>query len=1116
MTIPDDTGQARLQPAEPDAATDDRPAAYLAAIVDASTDAIVAIGLDKRFTAWNRGAEQLFGYSAEEALGRAYSLLVATGRRESADGAFAAACTGQAVGPFDSMCVTKDRRSVVVATTFCPIFDRLGSTVGVASVGRDVTQQRRDEAELWRTSRFFELSRDLALTRSFAGYINDVNQSFERLLGWSEEEVRGRHIKEFVHPEDWAATRPVREAMVRGQVDAGAPVRFLAKDGSWHWIDTANRAIREEDLIYVSGRDITGRKGAEAALAASEYQTRRILETAHDPYVAVDAAGEITEWNSQARATFGWSREQALGREFALTVLAEHERSDFADAVGRFFATGESPVIDRLIEVTGVRRDGRELPLELTFSPMAVPNGCSFNVFMRDISSRKQTESELHEAIVRALDASRLKSQFVANMSHELRTPLNGVVGTSDLLLNTQLDAEQREYVGALRTSSDALMGVIEDILDFSKVEAGMLELEREPFELRTLVEDVCAIVAATPRSAGVELLCAIDADVPARVLGDAKRVRQVLTNLMNNAVKFTAEGEVVLRVAAKPDHGDRVTLRFEVADTGVGIDPAVQETIFESFAQADGSTTRRYGGTGLGLAIAKRLVGLMGGQIGVQSAPGKGSTFHFTLPTFALRSVDGTAHHAHDGLRGLHVLVVDDNATGRAILAGHLDKVGATHADAADGGVALAALRSAVLDQRPFDVALIDSDMPGMTAVDLTQAIHSDAALSGVRVIELATSLTRPAVVANGTASERVVKPVRPARLYDALASLTSAGEPTAAEVDGARASGGDVRGPTGTERRVLLAEDNPVNRLVAVRLLEKRGFLVDVATDGLEALEMHARGRYEAIFMDCQMPELDGYDATREIRRREGAHRHTPIIAMTASTMPGDIERCLDAGMDFYSGKPVHPGDLDDVIAAALGGGAAVAPHAVAAATSAEAFARVLAPTDGAPLFDPSILAEVCQGDTAGRLGLINAFLVQARADIAELTSAITAADFDKVEHAAHRLKGGAASVGAVRLAAVGDELCRSAHAGELADTARSQLDEAFHLTEDALAVGADPGRGASKRSRSRHGARLLQRGPGGDPDRDRSAPDGIKRHEKVVHTYQQDTQGGSSSSS
>ncbi|MEA2492748.1 MAG: two-component system, sensor histidine kinase and response regulator [Thermoleophilaceae bacterium] len=457
---------------------------------------------------------------------------------------------------------------------------------------------------------------------------------------------------------------------------------------------------------------------------------------------------------------------------------------------------------------------------------------------------------------------------------------------------------------------------MIEDVLDFSKIEAGKLELDKHVFDLRELVEGTCTMLAGATADKGLELMSWIDG-VPEMAHGDGRRLRQVLVNLLANAVKFTAAGEIVVRVGEHRD-GERPGLRFEVRDTGLGIEPSAIERIFDSFEQADGSTTRRYGGTGLGLAISRRLVELMGGEMGVDSTPGEGSTFWFTVPTEAVQPDLGTTHPL--GIANVRTLVVDDNQTNRTILEHQLASWDMSCTTAADARAALAVLRAAVKSGRAYHLVVLDAEMPHMSGLELATAIKSDRALRDTRLLMLTSSGSGRAAAAEAGIAGFVTKPVRQSCLRDEILRVLGT---TAGGAESDRAVTDPLPQTTQTPPRpsVLLADDIPVNQLVAQRLLEKHGCDVDVAADGVQALDMHARSTYEVIFMDCQMPTLDGYEATAEIRRREGSDRHTPIIAMTANTMTGDRERCLAAGMDDYLSKPLDRALLDEMLTWALG---------------------------------------------------------------------------------------------------------------------------------------------------------------------------------------------------
>jgi PAS domain S-box-containing protein len=910
-------------------------------------------------------------------------------------------------------------------------YEYFGLTPGEASLHEWIDRLHPDERDAVLEGWCRAAQEDDRFQREFRMRNADGEYRWFLVLGMPQRDEGGRVIRWIGTSTDIEDQKRAEEALRRDHDELEERVRVRTAE-----LERANLALVGE---------VADRLRAEEAIRESEERFRLMADSA--PVV-------ICVTDSQFRCTFvNRTGAELCGVPAEELCLDGWQRFMHPEDLGRYLderrsvVPGGPPV---QLELRLRRADGQWRWMAFTSVRRFLPDGTFVGSVSTaaDITERKEAEEALLKAKEAAEAASRAKSEFLANMSHEIRTPMNGIIGMTELALDTELTSRQREYLNLVRGSADSLLAVINDILDFSKIEAGKLELDPSPFALRDAISETLQTLALRAHAKGLELACRIAPDVPDRVVGDVGRLRQVIVNLVGNAIKFTEHGEVIVTVvredAFEAQAGGESVLRFTVADTGIGIPASKLEAIFEPFEQADRSTTRRYGGTGLGLAISAKLVSMMCGRIWADSRPGVGSTFGFTV-ALGVRAGDrregGRADADFPRLEGLPILIVDDNATNRLILAEVLSSWGARPSAVAGAREALAALRAAAAAGHPFAAALVDGMMPEVDGLGLARLIRDERSISDLPVL-LLTSAGGPEDPELGRAlriAACLTKPVRQSDLFEALMPWGAS-----AGVGAESSAGGTPAAPTGPALSILLAEDHPVNQKVAVRMLEGLGHATVVAHDGAQALRALDSGRFDLILMDLQMPEMDGFEAVRAIRAAEaGTGRHLPILALTAHAMQGDRQRCLDAGFDGYLAKPIRRADLEEALAT-LGTPAAGRPAGPSGPQAPAEAGRLLAALEAA-----------CDGDAAFAREIAVTFLDSAPRCLDGIREAIDAEDRERLAAEAHGLNGTSRTIGAVELADACKALECLARDADLrgAEAIASRVDAAWGRVRDAL---------------------------------------------------------------
>ncbi len=848
----------------------------------------------------------------------------------------------------------------------------------------------------------FDRIPDLLVLTDAGGNILRCNRSTIDRLQTTFQSILGKHLSVFLRG------RYLPHINVDDLVGVEVQLDGL---NDWFKLTCCNVPLENQtdSLLYIF-QDITRQKFYKNEILKQKEFFESLFKNNPVAVVTLDLDEKIKSVNPAFEELFGYSEGEVIGQNLD-TLIAPHNLEEAADYTRKVITGGMVHSLTKRY-----RKDGSAVEVEVAGVPVIVEGK------QQGILAIYHNVTELVEAKQMAEQADKAKSEFLANMSHEIRTPMNGVMGMLELLLDTPLNLEQKDYVSTARDSAEALLGIINDVLDFSKIEAGQLTIDNIEYDLRSTVEGVAHTLVTRAENKGLEMACLIDKDVPNRVLGDAGRLRQVLINLVGNAIKFTHEGEVVIRVMTQSSSGDTDTLRFLVSDTGIGIPLDRQKAIFERFVQADSSSTRKYGGTGLGLSISSQLTRMMGGDIGLESEPGKGSTFWFTITVGKVKESVMPFLALPEDLVDVPVLIVDDNSTNRTILEKMIRGFGCNAFSVASGKEALNILKSFNELSKPFQLVLLDMQMPEMDGEEVLSKIKADPELKNVTVIILTSMGQRgdAARLESMGCNGYLLKPVRQKELFGALLNILGRNK----QSDETKIKASMITRHSLNEQQrglthILLAEDNPTNQKLAIRLLQKAGYPVDVAATGKESIEAVQKKNYKMILMDVQMPEMDGFEATKRIRALGPKYEQLPIIAMTAYAMAGDRERCLEAGMNDYVSKPLNVEELFKVIEKYSG----VDRELEGNSHGQDALQKLI--HRSSELFDLEKALPRFGDDLPTFFELLGEFLNHIKPTISDIETALLSNDSKKIHFLSHSIKGAAGNFEAKTIAAPAFEL-------------------------------------------------------------------------------------------
>lgn len=1038
---------------------------------------VIKVNGDRIITFANHYAAELLGYASAELVGQHMELIIPPEWREEVRRRIESLCGEDVQLNEVNENLTKSGERIWIAWSNRVIKAGEGREKELLCVGNDVTPEMRHKKQLedlidklektkeeavrseehvreseLRSRLLLESTAEGIYGNDAEGVIRFVNPAACQMLGYDAAELLGRPAHSTFHhhyPDGRVYPRekcPMWVAVTEGKSAHVEDECLWRKDGSGLPVEYRATPIFKDSVVVgcvVSFTDITERKASERLLKETEEYFRGVLERAPDGLLVVDADGRIRLANAQCETLFGYTRDELIGQLVEILV-PDDIRPRHPELRASFLHAPTTRAMGAKSELQARRKDGSLFPVDIGLSPLPGRKGAEVQVAVsiRDITERKQAEVELKAAKQKAEEATRLKSMFLANMSHEIRTPMNAIIGLSHLALKTSLTAKQRDYISKVHNAGTSLLTIINDILDFSKIEAGRLDIETTDFRLDDVISSVTTVTAQKATDKGLELLAHVAPGIPQCLLGDPYRLGQILTNLVNNAVKFTERGEIVVSVALLQQTGEKCQLKCSVRDTGIGMTKEQAAKLFKPFTQADMSTTRKYGGTGLGLTVSRRLVELMGGQIWLDTEPGVGTTFTFTV-WLGVGQQKGSGKIVPEKLTTMRALIVDDNPGAREIVEDLLTGVVA-HTDAvASGPEALAAIKQADADA-PYDVVFMDWRMPGMDGLQAARAVKADASLKHPPAIVMVTAFGRDEVREE---AERLhldgflVKPVTRSMLLDALVDVFADADDQATAVANAT-----VEGISLTGLRVLLVEDNDINQQIASELLEGVGAKVDIANNGREAVDTLSGGPipppYDVVLMDLQMPVMDGHQATSKIRS-DPRFTALPIYAMTAHATLEERNFCLANGMNGHIAKPLDPALLFDTLSKIP----RRIPEAVTPGTDVAAEVAVAAPPDVPPVdgLDSADALRRVGGNTKLYVKLLRQFASQQADVIGEIRAALAANDAESAIRLAHTLKGVAGNLGARAVqdaAATVETLLRGRSPADATNAALAQL--------------------------------------------------------------------------